>query len=86
MAENAGKSPSDGLPESIYLQKPKPSIGEIRLTEEEAKGLVLVRKKCKPPNPCPYVKFYDPNNEREQDKYDCNPQQRAVVIGLKWSF
>lgn len=84
MAENTGKSPSDGLPESIYLKKPKLPMGEMRLTEEEAKG--LVRKKRKPPNPRPYVKFYDPNNVRDQDKYDCNPRQQAVVLGLKWSF
>lgn len=68
----------------VLLKKPSCPPKKITLTEEELKGFgKQVRSR---PNPCPYIRIYDANNQTEQDILNCNPSRPAVEIGLSFSF
>lgn len=43
-------------------------------------------KKVAPPNPMPFVRINDLNNQNERDDWDDNPSKRALEFGLKWTF
>ena len=38
------------------------------------------------PNPIPFVRINDLNNQIEQDDIDDNPPKSAIEVGLKWRF
>ena len=44
------------------------------------------KQETKLPNPMPFVRINDLNNQNEKDDWDDNPPKRAVEIGLKFKF
>jgi hypothetical protein len=68
----------------VLLKKTSSLPKDIRLTEEQLNGLCKEVKHR--PNPCPYIRIYDANNQNEQDVLNCNPSNPSVEVGLSFSF
>ena len=71
-------------PLCVLLKKKDEKPKVAPLTEEEKNALVKAKRQR--PNPTPFIKVDDLNNQREQDYLDCNPSRLSVVAGLKWTF
>ena len=74
------KKPED----CVLLKRPSRPHREMEITEEELRG--FGKEARSKPNPCPHIRFYDANNQTEQDILNCNPSKPVVEVGIKFSF
>lgn len=69
---------------SILLREAEHEVLSKPLSKEEQKG--FQKRKTPLPNPMPFIKVVDQNNQNVRDFQDCNPEHMALNIGLKWTF